>query len=91
MASKNIRNCGLRLLGVLRGVNLRGAIILGLKINFLEGLYRLHLRIDNYKLRIIKGIKKKKPLGASFYYLKDSKVFNSFIRFSLLTSSLDFL
>lgn len=62
MASKNIRNCGLRLLGDLRGVNLRGAIILGLKISFLERLYRLHLRLDNYKLRIIKG-KKKKPLG----------------------------
>ena len=58
MASKNIRNCGLRLLRDLRGVNLRGAIILGLKISFLERLYRLHLRIDNYKLRVIKGIKK---------------------------------
>lgn len=58
MASKNILNCGLSLLGDLRVVNLRGGIILGLKINFLEGLYRLHLRIDNYKLRVIKGIKK---------------------------------
>lgn len=63
MASKNIRNCGLRLLGDLRGVNLRGAIILGLKISFLERLYRLHLRIDNYKLRVIKGIKKEAPRG----------------------------
>lgn len=63
MASKNIRNCGLRLLRDLRGVNLRGAIILGLKISFLERLYRLHLRIDNYKLRVIKGIKKEAPEG----------------------------
>lgn len=63
MASKNIRNCGLRLLGVLRGVNLRGGIILELKINFLGGLYRLHLRIDNYKLRVVKGIKKRSPWG----------------------------
>lgn len=90
MASKNIRNCGLRLLGDLRGVNLRGAIILGLKISFLERLYRLHLRLDNYKLRIIKDIKKK-PLGASSYYLKDSKVFNSSNISFFLTSSLDLL